>query len=133
MSRAVLFLCRCVHVVPGLYQSLTLSLTLILTRALDQNVPKWQKIYMRALVHVQFLKHFNNYFHFLFFWVKNVLVIMGAKFWENMLTGFWFMDLALNWYNPGRFIHKRLEYNRVEMPLKVIDCLRYQKRVLGNA
>ena len=41
------------------------------------------------------------------------LVNMYANFWENMSTGFWFMDFASNWHDPGQSMPKGTESNKI--------------------
>ena len=84
-------------------------------RVVHQNDPKWWKTYMRTSVCLQ--RYFKNSFICIYLFIylfiltqmcTKRLVKMCAKYWEILLTSFWFMDFASNWRNLGQSIYERL-------------------------
>ena len=85
------------------YGKTTLTLTLTLASRVHQNdkrfmcAPRFMSNSGSSLRIITFLTHMGT----------KRLVNTCAKFWENILNGFWFMDFTSNWHEPGQSKHKR--------------------------
>ena len=99
LTQTVLRLCCCVHIASGHYPTLTSY------RALHQNDPIWRKRYMHAC----FMLSSRGALKIILILTQKFtkrIVNMCAKFWENKLTDFGFMDFTSNWHDPGQSMDK---------------------------